>query len=205
MWCTTVAAVKAAPGPENFLNNGTSSIERTVSKWWDYFRLNLAKSICGHLAYCKAWALFSQWVAASVSDTVLVRLSVCSESDMLENFTAFQIAKKHYWKCKTLKLPRFLQEQLLRASSSIGLNLAEGSGKRTPADQRRFYAIAFGSLRECQAILELEQINDPELKDLGNQLGAILFTLSRKPLTKNWTKTVSDADAAADDWIIAML
>lgn len=146
---------------------------------------------------CFAFGLFGQWAAASVSDAVSVRLSVCSELDMLENFTAFQIAKKYYWKCKTLKLPRFLQEQLLRASSSIGLNLAEGSGKRTPADQRRFYAIAFGSLRECQAILELEQINDTELKDLGNQLGAILFTLSRKPIPKNWTKTVSDTVAAA--------
>jgi four helix bundle protein len=48
---------------------------------------------------------------------------------MLEKFTAFQIAKKCYWKCKTLKLPKFLQDQILRASSSIGLNLAEGSGK----------------------------------------------------------------------------
>lgn len=104
---------------------------------------------------------------------------------MLANFTAFQIAKRHYWKCKTLLLPRFLQEQLLRASSSICLNLAEGSGKRTPADQRRFYSIAFGSVRECQAILELENINEPELKDLGNQLGAILFTLSRKKLTED--------------------
>ena len=104
---------------------------------------------------------------------------------MLEKFTAFQIAKQHYWKCKTLKLPKFMQEQLVRASSSIGLNLAEGSGKRTPADQRRFYAIAYGSLRECQAILELEQVSDPDLKDLGNQLGAILFTLSRKPLSED--------------------
>lgn len=72
-----------------------------------------------------------------------------------------------------------MQDQFLRASSSIGLNLAEGSGKRTPADQRRFYGIAFGSLKECQAILELEQVDRPDIIELGDQLGAILYTLSR--------------------------
>ncbi|MBX7138601.1 MAG: four helix bundle protein, partial [Oligoflexia bacterium] len=42
-----------------------------------------------------------------------------------------------------------------RASSSIVLNLAEGAGRATRADQNRFFSIAFGSLRECQAILDL--------------------------------------------------
>lgn len=102
---------------------------------------------------------------------------------MLEKFEAFQLSKQFYKICKQLKLPRFLQDQLLRASSSIALNLAEGSGKRTPQDQRRFYAIAFGSLRECQSILELEEINQGELKDLSNRLGAMLFKLSRKSFT----------------------
>jgi four helix bundle protein len=97
---------------------------------------------------------------------------------MLEKFEAFQIAKQYYWICKETKVLRFLQEQFLRASSSIPLNLAEGSGKRTMQEQRRYYSIALGSLRECQAIVELERIENPHLKDLGNQLGAILFTLS---------------------------
>ena len=101
---------------------------------------------------------------------------------MLEKFEAFQVAKKFYQICKRLKLPRFLQEQLLRASSSVALNLAEGSGKRTLQDQHRFYAIAFGSLRECQAILELENISNPELRELSNRLGAMPFKLSRKSL-----------------------
>ena len=76
----------------------------------------------------------------------------------------------------------------MRASSSIALNIAEGSGKRTPKDQARFYAIALGSLRECQAILELEGIENPKIKDLSNQLGAILFKLSQ-PKTVNRTET----------------
>ena len=103
---------------------------------------------------------------------------------MLEKFDAYVAAKEFYQKCKLLKLPGILQDQLHRATSSIALNLAEGSGKRTPADQRRFYSISYGSLRECQAILELEDINDPDLKILVNRLGAMLFKLSKKTETK---------------------
>ena len=118
---------------------------------------------------------------------------------MLEKFDAFQMAKKYYWRCKELKVHRILQEQLLRASSSIALNLAEGSGKRTPDDQKRFFSIALGSLRECDAILQLEQVQDPELAALGDQLGAILFTRSRKDRSlKNSDRTVSETVSVCD-------
>src|SRR4051812_18772045 len=98
---------------------------------------------------------------------------------MLNDFRAFGLAKKYYQQCKRQKLPHFLKDQLNRASSSIALNLAEGSGKRTKADQIRFYSIAFGSLRESQAILEIENIDNPELQNLSDQLGAILYKLCR--------------------------
>ena len=100
---------------------------------------------------------------------------------MLSKFTAFQISKRFYWSCKSLKIQRLLYDQWLSASSSVALNIAEGSGKRTPGDQKRFYSIALGSLRECQAIIELERIEDPDLIDLADQLGAILFKLSGNP------------------------
>ncbi len=101
---------------------------------------------------------------------------------MLNNFKAYQLAKEFYWGCKTLKVNRILQDQLLRASSSVALNLSEGSGRRTPQDQRRQFAIAFGSLQECRTILELEKINDPILNEVADQLAAILYTLTRKKL-----------------------
>ena len=47
-----------------------------------------------------------------------------------------------------------LADQLRRASLSIPLNIAEGSGKTTGADQRRFYAMARGSAMECAAIVD---------------------------------------------------
>ena len=52
--------------------------------------------------------------------------------------------------------PRYatLGDQLRRASISIPLNIAQGSGKSMRPDQRRYYAIARGSAMECAAILD---------------------------------------------------
>ena len=48
-----------------------------------------------------------------------------------------------------------LRDQLDRASISIVLNIAEGCGRRSPADKSRFYAMARGSATECAAIVDL--------------------------------------------------
>lgn len=50
---------------------------------------------------------------------------------------------------------RHARDQLLRASQSIALNVAEGCGKMTPGDRGRFLQIAGGSARECGAILDI--------------------------------------------------
>jgi four helix bundle protein len=99
---------------------------------------------------------------------------------MLCNFKVYGLAKNFYWAVKGLRISAHLKGQLLRSSSSVVLNIAEGSGKRTPAEQRRFYTIALGSLRESEAILELERNGTPETAELARQIGAILFTLSRR-------------------------
>jgi four helix bundle protein len=48
-----------------------------------------------------------------------------------------------------------LKDQLRRASTSVVLNLAEGSAEFSPAEKARFYRIARRSAGECIAILDV--------------------------------------------------
>jgi four helix bundle protein len=55
-------------------------------------------------------------------------------------------------------LPRgrsHLADQLTRASTSIVLNLAEGAGKHSKPDKRRYYVTARGSATESAALLDV--------------------------------------------------
>ena len=49
----------------------------------------------------------------------------------------------------------YMADQLRRAALSVVLNIAEGYGKPTKSDQRRFYAIARGSAMECGAVFDV--------------------------------------------------
>jgi four helix bundle protein len=53
--------------------------------------------------------------------------------------------------------PASLADQLERASVSIPLNVAEGVGRASTADQARVFAIARGSALECVAVLDVLQ------------------------------------------------
>lgn len=48
-----------------------------------------------------------------------------------------------------------LIQQIRRAATSVSLNIAEGSARRTKAERRRFYEIARSSVVEIDAILDL--------------------------------------------------
>lgn len=61
-----------------------------------------------------------------------------------------------YELCRGLKgMDRHARDQLLRASQSITLNVAEGCGKVPSADRGRFLQIASGSARECGAVIDI--------------------------------------------------
>ncbi len=79
-----------------------------------------------------------------------------------------------------------LADQLKRAATSIPLNVAEGSGKRTRIDFDRYFYNARGSAMECAAVLDVcVAINliSKELqlknKELLQRIVAMLTKMSR--------------------------
>jgi four helix bundle protein len=74
-------------------------------------------------------------------------------------------------------MPHHLKDQLLRASSSVVLNLSEGSARPTAKDRLRFYFMAFASLREIQGIADLEDALE-DFKPELDRLAAHLYRLT---------------------------
>ena len=66
---------------------------------------------------------------------------------MLKDFESYKMSVELYHALENIKTHGFLKEQVLRAGSSIALNLAEGSAKPTRADRIRFYRGRPGELR----------------------------------------------------------
>lgn len=78
-----------------------------------------------------------------------------------------------------------LKDQWWRASYSIVLNIAEGNGKRSPDDRKRFWEIARGSCFECAACIDIMSvckiINQDELdhgKAIANRIAAMLTKMT---------------------------
>lgn len=63
-----------------------------------------------------------------------------------------------YRLCEQTKGHRNAKDQLLRASQAIPLNIAEGNGKATDGDRRRFFEIARASALECGAIQDALEV-----------------------------------------------
>jgi len=97
----------------------------------------------------------------------------------MKNFRTYQLAVEFYRQCKKVEVREPIKNQFERATLSIVLNIAEGTGRTTPKDKRKFYAISMGSLREVQCILEL--IERPDLISQSQHLAASLYKLLQNP------------------------
>ena len=97
----------------------------------------------------------------------------------MKNFRTFDLAVEFYRLTLSLTMKGHLKEQLNRAASSVALNLAEGRGRASAKDQARFFQIAFGSVRECQAILQLAEVDTTAVGKL-DFLAANLFRLIQR-------------------------
>lgn len=62
-----------------------------------------------------------------------------------------------------------LRDQLRRAAFSVPLNIAEGTGKNSQIDRKRFYSIARGSAMECAAICDIVALLDTRFAVIASE------------------------------------
>ena len=91
----------------------------------------------------------------SVSLRIAPMLRTFREALAQPQFRTYTLAVNFYRQTRALALPRHLKDQFDRAASSVALNLREGSAKSSRRDRLRYYEIALGSIRECQAVFDL--------------------------------------------------
>ncbi len=75
-----------------------------------------------------------------------------------------------------------ITSQLRRSSVSIPTNIAEGTGRGSDADFKRFLQIAFGSASEVEYLIllshELKYISDSQTRPIENQIIEVKKMLS---------------------------
>jgi four helix bundle protein len=86
-----------------------------------------------------------------------------------ERLLAYQLAMQLLKQIQELKIvDARLRDQLLRASKSVCLNIAEGVGRFSTADKKRVFAIARGECCETAAALDIAKLTeDCDLADAG--------------------------------------
>lgn len=100
----------------------------------------------------------------------------------MKTFRTLELAVEFYEMCEKTDSKGNLRDQLLRAASSISLNLAEGNAKRTVAEKKRYYHTAYASLQECKVVLKLAKCMDENTLDTAEKLGAWLYNLLKSEI-----------------------
>jgi four helix bundle protein len=90
---------------------------------------------------------------------------------------------------------RYSKDQLMRASQSIPMNIAEGNGKGTRRDKTRFFEIARGSALECAAIQDVLEVADgltSERSAAGKALLVRIVSMLTKLSSRDFENGVKD-------------
>ena len=95
------------------------------------------------------------WVAFLFEKLIVYQKSLAWAASIDEILQACRLEKSHP-----------ISDQIIRASLSIPLNIAEGNGRWHPKEKRQFFMISRGSMLECVAILQIMKLK----KILSNDL-----------------------------------
>ncbi len=115
-----------------------------------------------------------------------------SYTDLIVWNKSIALAKVIYQICKALPAEEkyALSDQLKRAVVSIASNIAEGYGRQSTNDYKRFLSIALGSVYEIETQLqiafELQMINTETYNstiELAQEIGRMIYALKSKLTT----------------------
>ena len=100
----------------------------------------------------------------------------------------------------------YVRDQLRRASISMVINIAEGSGKFSKADKRNFYTTSRGSVYECISLLEIileeGQISQSEFQEFYNDFEEISKMLLSLINSQKWSRLASPSVALTKEGTI---
>jgi four helix bundle protein len=105
-----------------------------------------------------------------------------------QNLTIYKKAKDFHNQAKAVvalkNLKSYEKDQLSRASFSVVLNIAEGSGRFSKKDRQNFFVITRSSVFECVAILDVLKDNHvisleefKKLESMADELSRILYAM----------------------------
>jgi four helix bundle protein len=103
--------------------------------------------------------------------------------------------------CESLTGHRNAKDQIIRASQAIPLNIAEGNGKATEGDRRRYFEIARGSALECAAVQDVLEVcgampivENSTGKEMLDRIVAMLTKLGRRGYSVSESENEYPAD-----------
>jgi four helix bundle protein len=105
-----------------------------------------------------------------------------------QNLAVYKKAKLFHTEAKSIvaknAIKIYEKDQLSRASFSVVLNIAEGSGRFTQKDRRNFFVITRSSIFECIAILDILKDNNSisleeyeKMENHADELSRILYAM----------------------------
>jgi len=112
--------------------------------------------------------------------------------------------------CEELQGHRNSKDQLIRASQSIPLNIAEENGKATDGDRRTYFEIARGSALECAAAQDILKVckaitpeDNKKNKILLDRIVAMLTKLGKRghavhEAGEEYITALNDTDSDSD-------
>ena len=106
----------------------------------------------------------------------------------MKTFRTLDLAVTYYELAEKIRITGNLRDQLLRAASSIALNLAEGNAKSSVKEKKRYYQTAYASLKECETVLKLVKTEDSIIIQTTNHLGASLYKLMNSSISVKDTR-----------------